>query len=107
MKYCTDDGKHVFNTQEEYHDYITKEANKKLAAKKLAKDKKKRADEITDLSNLLREKLNSYKKDYREDFPGVITIIRQDANELPKDFNGLYNELLHDFSKIFGKGSCI
>lgn len=89
MKYCTDDGKKVFDTQEEYNKYIEEENAKRLAEAQKAKYKKKRADEIVELSKQIKDKISAYRKDYGENIPGVAMYLN-DNKVLDKYLDDLF-----------------
>lgn len=68
MKYCTDDGKHIFNTEKELFDYEKKVKAEKEAKAKLAEEKQARKDEINADYESLRNKITQYYNDYEEPF---------------------------------------
>ena len=66
MKYCTDDGRHIFDTEQELSDYEEKVKAEKIERARLLEEKQARKDEIrTDYETLL-DKVERYKKDYAE-----------------------------------------
>lgn len=66
MKYCTDDGKKVFDTEQEVFEYEAKVKAEKEAKTKLAKEKQNRRDEIKSDYKALMDKIQKYNKDYNE-----------------------------------------
>lgn len=66
MKYCTDDGRHIFNTKQELFDYENKVKAEKEAKTKLAKEKQRRKDIIKKDYDALLDKIAEYNKDYNE-----------------------------------------
>lgn len=56
MKYCTDDGRHIFDTEQELFDYEKKVKAEKEKRVKLAEDKEARKDEIKVIYQNLIEK---------------------------------------------------
>lgn len=66
MKYCTDDGKRVFDTEQEVFDYEEKLKAEKEKKAKLAEEKRARKDEIKADYEALLDKVERYKKDYAE-----------------------------------------
>jgi hypothetical protein len=92
LKYCSDDGKHVFDSEEEYHAWLTAERDKKFAKDKLAKEKKARADEIAMLSEQVKTKVEAYKKDYGE-YPNKVYICsneKKDVMDISKEFDNIF-----------------
>lgn len=71
MKYCTDDGKHVFDSQEEYDAYEKKIIEEKAKAEELKQNKKKRLMAINNASKALYNEIKTYEKDYGEKPRGV------------------------------------
>lgn len=94
IKYCSDDGKHEFDTQEEYHAWLTAERDKKFAKDKLQIEKSKRSDEIAELSEQVKKKVEAYKKDYGE-YPNKVYIC---STVEDKDVVDISSEL----DRIFG-----
>lgn len=73
MKYCTDDGKHIFDTKDEYDDFVLSEEKKRLedeerkeAEKKLVGEIEKKCGELAELiekmiAGILDEKPSVFK----------------------------------------------
>lgn len=93
MKYCTDDGKRVFDTEQEVFDYEKKvKAEKEERAKRL-KDKEARKDEIKAIYQNLIEKAKQYNEDYNESL--AFTTNSPINGIFTSPFNGLFNALMH------------
>lgn len=66
MKYCTDDGKHIFDTEQELFDYEERVKAEKAERAKLLEEKQARKDEIKNDYAAWLKKVEKYNEDYNE-----------------------------------------
>ena len=88
MKYCTDDGKHIFDTEKELFDFEKKVKAEREAKAKLAEEKQARKDEIKADYEKLFKKITKYTNDYNEPITYRIA-----APTVCKDLFDLFNQL--------------
>lgn len=64
MKYCTDDGKKIFDTEEEVFEYERKLKEEKIRKEKFLQEKADRLEEIQSQSKILKDLLINYYNDF-------------------------------------------
>lgn len=98
MKHATDDGKHLFDTEQEVFDYEAKVAAEKVAKEKLKAEKEGRREEIKVDYQTLLNKIEQYNKDYNEH-----VVYGRDTANLPIDshYQALSKALDELWRKIF------
>ena len=66
MKYCTDDGKHIFDTEDELIKFEEELAEKEKKKQELRQQKENRLNAIYKASKDLEDMIKEYEKDYNE-----------------------------------------
>lgn len=64
MKYCTDDGKKIFNTEEEVFEYERKIKEENKKREQLLREKSERRAEIQEQTKILKDLLTQYYEDF-------------------------------------------
>lgn len=91
MKYCTDDGKHIFDTERELFDYENKVKAEKEAKAKLAEARQAREDEIKNDYEAWIKKVKKYNEDYSE--PLTIKTNSPLGSTFFSPFGGIFDSL--------------
>ena len=66
MKYCTDDGKHIFDTEDELIKFEEELVEKEKKKQELRQQKENRLNAIYKASKDLEDMIKEYEKDYKE-----------------------------------------
>jgi Mg2+ and Co2+ transporter CorA len=87
MKYCTDDGKHIFDTEDELVKFEEELVEKEKKKQELRQQKENRLNAIYKASKDLEDMIKEYEKDYNEILPGKFIKIANRAQDFPiQDF---------------------
>ena len=96
MKYCTDDGKHIFNTEQELFAFEEKVMAEKEKKAKLAEVRQAREDEIKSDYKAIMDKIAQYNKDYNEPLFFRETS-SMDNHSIQREIDSLLNKAMRFF----------
>ena len=83
MKYCTNDGKKIFDTKEEVLEYEAKIEEEKKAKEQELKIKEDKIASLQKAYNALNDSIQEFEKIYGETIPGIPRYLRTSSGNNP------------------------
>lgn len=97
MKYCTNDGKKIFDTKEEVLAYEAKIEEEKRQREIEQKEKEKKAQAILNAYKALSSEVKDYEKKYGESISGILRYIKTKYNTNPSMTGIAFPEHFNEF----------
>ena len=97
MKYCTNDGKKIFDTEEEVLAYEAKIEEEKKQREIEQKEKERKAQAILNAYKALSSEVEDYEKKYGESISGIPRYIKTKYNMNPSMTGIAFPEHFNEF----------